>query len=489
MSSNASSINVVWIKRDLRTMDHEPLYAAEANGQPYLILFLFEPKLIHTPDVSLRHLQWQYHSALDMRRQLALQGRTLHIVYGEATEVLAQLADQFAIGSVFSYQETGTRSSWDRDRRVKGLLNERGIRWQEFQRDGVIRGRRHRRDWVKAWYAAMHKPVLENTYSPHLEVAWNNAFPLPTAMEQRLAEYPAPFQPAGERYARRYLQSFLQGRGDDYSRFISKPADSRRSCSRLSPYLAWGNISVRSVYQQTLKTMSARPRKKPYQAFLTRLRWHCHFIQKFEADCSYEVLCINRGYEHLDYRQDPEHLAAWKEGRTGVPLVDACMRCLHTTGWINFRMRALLVSFLCHHLFIDWKEGVYHLAQLFLDYEPGIHYTQFQMQAGTTGINTLRIYNPVKNALEHDPQAVFIYTWIPELRKLPVPLVYEPWRLTLLEQSMHHFVPGRDYPPPIVDIEKGAREARDKIWALRKDANVQSEAQRILQVHVIPRPG
>lgn len=472
-------INVVWLKKDLRSQDHEPLFNAEKEEYDYLIIYCFEPSLIQLPDTSKRHLQFIYHSIIDLNNQLKKYKREVITFNCEAQEAFELLKSTYDIQNIFSYQESGIRKTWDRDKQIEAFCNKNKIKWKEYQRDGVVRGIKNRVNWDQQWYIKICSPIIQNTYSPREKSIFKNPYPLDEILENELKTYPETFQKPGEVYGWKYLKSFCEDRGKNYSKHISKPLESRKSCGRVSPYLTWGNLSIRQCFQYVKNHQNYEYNKRSFNGMLTRLKWHCHFIQKFEVECDYETRCVNLGYESLSFANKPHIIKAWEEGKTGFPLVDACMRCLNETGWINFRMRAMLVSIFCHHFDCSWKLGVHHLAQLFLDYEPGIHYTQFQMQAGTTGINTVRIYNPIKQSQDHDPSGVFIKKWVPELKNFPIEYIHEPWKMGDLEKQMLEI----NYPCPIVDLKESGKNAREKIWGHRKNLKVKQENQRIVKVH------
>ncbi|NQX78779.1 deoxyribodipyrimidine photo-lyase, partial [Gilvibacter sp.] len=149
-------INIVWLKRDLRSQDHEPLAAAEAAGLPYIILYLFEPTLLKHPEWSLRHNQFVLGSLEDLKKSFAKQQRALSICYADAVLVLSELLESYVVEQLFSYRESGVQLTWDRDKEVAQLCIDHNIEWQEFQREGVLRGIQNRDGWDKQWYVKMH---------------------------------------------------------------------------------------------------------------------------------------------------------------------------------------------------------------------------------------------------------------------------------------------------------------------------------------------
>jgi len=479
-------INIVWFKRDLRFTDHEPLYFAQQSSLPLLLVYIFEPSVMAFHDSDSRHWRFVYESLKEMNLKLKAFNAEISIFHNEATFVFESLIDHFSIKNIFSSEEIGNTITYKRDKTMKMLFSTHNITWNEYQTNGIVRRLKSRKHWEKLWEAQMSAPpkLIDNQ-------VWNTVNLDCSIYDKIKGECLSPeitirnknFQEGGEYWAWRYLENFIKERYINYSKHISKPLLSRKSCSRLSTYLTYGNISMRMVYQFTMQHYATSLNKRALSNFISRLHWHCHFIQKFEDECRYEIENINRAYNSLIKPKNETFIKAWQLGLTGVPIVDACMRCVVATGYINFRMRALVVSFFVFNLWQDWRD-LHFLARQFLDYEPGIHYPQLQMQSGTTGINTIRIYNPIKNSEEHDPEGLFIKQWVPELIHIPADLIHEPYKLSSIEQQLYNCEIGKHYPFPIVNIEETRKYASDVVWSFRKNAAVKAEGKRILEKHV-----
>lgn len=479
------AIAVVWLKRDLRLTDHQPLTDAVASCLPVLLLYCFEPMLLADPHYSARHWRFVRESLQDLQQRLPVG--SLYVIKQDVLVILAQLHQRFGIAQLFSYQEVGLDKTFTRDKAVQLWCDQHSIDWQEAPYAAVVRGLTQRDNWDTHWQKVMRAPLAEVDLA---QVQWcTDAAELPNF--KCVTDYPVTrdpaFQQGGEQAAWQTLDSFFQERGKRYFGSISSPELSQTHCSRLSAYLAWGNLSLRQVYQTLLSHWNKPGWRRSLVAFSARLHWHCHFIQKFESQSEMEFYPINSGYDLLPRvtgELAEQRLLAWEQGNTGIPMVDACMRSLQYTGYLNFRMRAMLVSFLCHHLEVDWRYGVQYLARLFLDFEPGIHFAQFQMQAGVTGINTIRIYSPAKQGAEKDPDGSFVKTWISELVNIPAPLVHTPWLLSPMECLMYNIELGKDYPEPIIDLKHSYAQAQELLCSWREKPEVKRENYRLLKRHV-----
>jgi len=484
---------VVWLKRDLRLTDHAPLQAALATGLPVIILYVFEPSLLAAQDADLRHQRFIYESLVDINVVLP-PTKKLWVCACEATAAFETLAAEVQLAAVFSYQETGNLLSFERDKQLAKWFLARNIGWHQFQNGGVSRPLANRTGWYGHWYSYMSAAALPAP--PTAQLAAQVVAPpaincLPQAILTLLwgpaLSIPNPaMQPGGRARGMQYLRSFFEHRGKDYAWAISKPDESRRACSRVSPYLAYGCLSLREVIQEVRKHQKHKTEgwARPLTALAERLRWREHFVQKFESEHLAEFRNYNRGFDILSKTENPAYIQAWQQGLTGYPMVDASLRCVAATGYLNFRMRAMLVSFFCHILWQPWQAGVWWLGRQFLDYEIGIHVPQFQMQAGTVGIHTLRIYNPAKQGQDHDPHGHFVRKWVPELHQVPEAFIHTPWLLSELDR---HLYKATDYPAPIVPWQAAYAHARDTLWKHKKHPLVQQEARRLIARHTFGR--
>ncbi|MFM7973163.1 MAG: FAD-binding domain-containing protein, partial [Betaproteobacteria bacterium] len=392
---------LVWLKRDLRSLDHAPL-AAAAEGAA-TALWIVEPEWFSSPEFHPRQLAFASACVAELRETLAQRGLPLLVRHGSAVSVLQELFERHRFEYLLSHEETGPGWTYARDRAVGAWCRERGVQWQEWPQHGVVRRLRSRAGWASRWAGRMNaQPVT-------MPAAWSGwrglelgalpelASPMSATTDSQIGLPAQPWLSApGQAAGLDLLDGFLGGRGRAYRRSLSRPMTAESGCSRISAHLAFGALSLRMVHQRTeaaiaeAQALADRALASGLRGFSGRLRWHCHFMQKLESEPEIEFAHFARACDGLRPGEDTpgapawgptqaSRLQAWQDGQTGYPMVDACMRSLNATGWLNFRMRAMLVSFASYHLWLHWRLTGLHLARQFTDFEAGIHWSQMQM--------------------------------------------------------------------------------------------------------------
>ncbi len=462
------SITIWWIRRDLRLHDNEALTAAIRAGNRVVPLFIVDPFFEQSPMVGEKRPPFLYAGLRELDAALQQHGSRLIVRHGEPATVLRELIGETDATAVFAEADT-SRYARRRDAAVAAQLPLE-----------LLPG------------LTVHHPhdVLKNDGTPYTVFTpymrrWkerpfphrNSLLPAPTQLNtpSNIFSKPIPASPSatlisfppGEAEARRRLDAFAEGTDAPVFRYYEdRNLPGLDGTSRLSPYLRFGMVSARQVVITAVsaitraQTPSAR---KGAETWLNELIW-----REFYQSILYHFPHVARGsfrpqYDKIAWRNDPDEFAAWCNGRTGYPIVDAAMRQLSQTGWMHNRVRMIVASFLVKDLLIDWRWGEYWFMQQLVDGDPAANNGGWQWAAGTgtDAAPYFRIFNPTTQGKKFDPDGTYIRRWVPELANIPTATIHEPAKMPPLLQQQYNFVPGLDYPFPIVDHKLARQRTLD----------------------------
>lgn len=472
---------IVWFRRDLRIHDHEALWHACRDAGEVVPLFILDPAHFANREVGSGRVQFLLDSLRDLDDSLRQRGSRLFLARGAAADVLPRAVRSWQTDGVYFSADIERWSGQVRDRELAAVAATQGWTFKAHVNFHLqTHGGFDRDRWHAAWTEHSKSPVRrapERIVTPGpVDGADLPRFDaVPSLAELGLPPNQQTVLPGGEQAARARLRDFLDRRVDAYRRSISKPILAEDDgTSRMSAYFKFGCVSQRETVQAArarYRTASAAG-QKGLEAWVSRLRWRDHFVQKFALYPQAEFVNLYQPFDAIRRVEDvdPGRLDAWRFGMTGYPLIDASMRSLRQTGLLNFRMRAMLATFLSLNLMHAWQHGAEWFMKHLLDGDAAVDHWQWQMQAGITQPSRafIRCYNPTKQCFDNDPDARFIHKYVPELRAVPAPLVFTPWRMTAMEQIMYGVSIGRDYPAPIVDADQSRRAALDVVQPIRE---------------------
>ena len=456
--------DLIIFHRNLRIEDNAALFNASLN-QNYSSVFIFDEEYWSQTDRSANQLKFALDSLSELENELNKFNVNLYIFEGSLRDFGSYINQNHPNLKLHMNHTTETEYF---SKNLQALKQNFSLNVCEYKDYGIQITNQNRDKWASDWQNYMKT----KTYDIPLTNKNFETMNLPKFSEFRnhKNDYSSYIQKGGTVSGKGLLTSFLEKRCKGYSKKMSNPSDAAISCSRLSPHIAFGTLSMRNIYQELEKNINNSKYRWDLYSFKKRLHWHCHFIQKLDTQPSLQYHSMHPDCDTLRTETDNELIEKWITGNTGFPFVDACMLYLQKFGWINFRMRAMLMSFASYNLWQPWQKTSPLLASTFTDYEPGIHICQVQMQSGVTGINLPRIYSVIKQSLDQDPDASWIKEQLPDLRNVDI-------------EKVHNAELGELYKQKIVDIKSSAKKARELIWQIRGNAQFKTKAKAVYQLH------
>jgi deoxyribodipyrimidine photo-lyase len=448
-----------WIRRDFRLSDNTALHAALATGKPIVPVFILNDQLLGNARLKGHRISFMYDALRALAEDLRQRGSRLIVAQGEAPAILSALCQQHGLAAVYFNRDYSPYSQ-KRDQAVKVALHAKGVEVYGYK-DLILHeaneittrnGKPYEvfTPFSKAW-DALPKPQPwpdppQHIAPPPAEIP---SLPIPIAEGA-----PQPAVMAGEKHAHDRLAAFLAQGIAGYA--TGRDQMGENGTSIISPYLRWGMISPRQCYwaaRQEAERAASKPVREGAFKWINELIWrefNYGLIQNFPHMLKKNFRAV---YDALPWENNPDFFAAWCEGRTGYPIVDAAMHQLVQSGWMHNRARMITASFLCKDLLIDWRLGEAFFMQHLLDGDSAQNVGGWQWTAGTgtDAAPYFRVFNPYTQSEKFDPQGVYIKRWLPVLAKVPLKYLHAPHTMPTAIQQQAGVILGRDYPLPMVD--------------------------------------
>ena len=469
---------LVWFRRDLRIKDNPALHAAARSGAPLVCLFVLDNTGAFAAGGASRW--WLHHSLVALQKSLSALGGTLVVMHGPASKIVPQFVDKIGAKTVFwnrRYDPDGIET----DRYLKTALQGAGVSVNSFN-GALIRepwetetgAGAFYRVFTPFWRAMQRLGPSRAEITAELDASFKDLAKevntqgtgsnpwglLPTAPNWA-AEFPDSWVP-GEIGAHKALRDFVASTIDTYDTDRNRP-DLERT-SRLSPHLAFGEISPLQIWNAVHAQISAgNIIEKSAMTFLSEIAWREFSYNLIYHYTDIQTTPIKPNFANFPWRDDDHLFQRWTKGQTGIPIVDAGMRQLWRTGWMHNRVRMIAASFLTKNLLIDWREGERWFWDTLVDADAASNTASWQWVAGSgaDAAPYFRIFNPVTQSEKFDPTGAYIRKYIPELRELPDKYIHAPWKASHAILDEAHITLDQTYPKPIVDLQTSRQRALD----------------------------